>query len=108
MVITSSSYRIMKWLVQVVLPVVGALYFLWQDIFDLPSPLTVIGTLVVIMAFLGLILRIWESVYEKQVIRGTVDLIETEEKMSYSLNFDDDPAELKNKRRAVFDVVAGR
>jgi hypothetical protein len=54
----------MKYLAQVLLPAVGTLYFAVAGIWNLPSAQEVVGTIVAVDTFLGLLLHLSSNAYE--------------------------------------------
>ena len=58
MVLHNKAYDIMKWVVAIVLPACGTLYFALCGIWGLPYGEEVLGTLVAIETFLGAVLGI--------------------------------------------------
>ena len=102
--ITNKTYGPLKGITQILLPVLGALYFGVDQLWGLPKALEVVGIIMILDALLGVWLSLWLN---SQIIRGTIDFIETDEKLSFSLNLNDDPTILKEKSKALFDIVAG-
>ena len=58
MVLHNKAYDIMKWIVAIVLPACGTLYFALCGIWGLPCGDEVLGTLVAVETFIGAILGI--------------------------------------------------
>ena len=58
MVLHNKAYDIMKWIVAIVLPACGSLYFALSGIWGLPCGDEVLGTLVAVETFIGAILGI--------------------------------------------------
>lgn len=67
MLLTNKIYDILKWIALYFLPGVGALYFAISKIWNLPYGEEVLGTLAAVIAFLGAILGISSSAYNKTV-----------------------------------------
>lgn len=65
MVISDTTYDILKWVVQLFLPAIGTLYFALCTIWGLPYGEQVVGTVTAIDTFLGVILQITTSNYNK-------------------------------------------
>lgn len=61
--ITGKWYDRLKWLAQIVLPALGALYIALAALWDLPKPQEVAGTILAIDTFLGVILGISQTKY---------------------------------------------
>lgn len=66
MVFDSKTYDILKWIAMIVLPAIGSLYFGLAAIWGLPCGEQVVGTITVIDTFLGALLGISSSNYNKQ------------------------------------------
>ena len=62
---SNETYDILKWIAQILLPALGALYFGLANIWALPLAEEVVGTITVIDAFLGAILGISSMNYNK-------------------------------------------
>ena len=64
---SNKTYDILKWVAQILLPALGALYFGLAQIWGLPYGEQIVGTITVIDAFLGAILGISTANYNKQM-----------------------------------------
>lgn len=64
--LNNSMYDVMKWIVTLVLPALGTLYFTLSQIWGLPYGEEVVGTLTAISLFLGTILKISSSNYSSE------------------------------------------
>ena len=62
---SNKCYDILKWIAQIVLPAVGALYFALAKIWGLPYATEIVGTISAVDAFLGALLGISSSQYNK-------------------------------------------
>lgn len=58
-------YDVLKWIAQIVLPALGALYFGLAQIWGLPYGEEIVGTITVIDAFMGALLGISTAQYKK-------------------------------------------
>ena len=107
MIIKGRVYEWLKWCAQILFPALGALYFGLAGIWDLPSAEQVVGTIVVVDAFLGVILGISQVRYNREeVAGGTLETIQGPSgKITHTLNLDDDPMDLVNKDKVVLSVV---
>jgi len=63
MQLNNQAYDIMKWVAQIFLPALGTLYFAMAQIWGFPSGEEVVGTIVVVDAFLGTLLGLSSSSY---------------------------------------------
>lgn len=64
---SNTTYDILKYIAQVVLPAAGALYFGLARIWSLPLAEEIVGTITVIDTFLGAMLQISTSNYYKEL-----------------------------------------
>ena len=62
---SNSTYDILKYIAQVVIPAVGTLYFALAGIWGFPYGEQIVGTLTAIDTFLGVLLRISTVQYYK-------------------------------------------
>jgi small nuclear ribonucleoprotein (snRNP)-like protein len=89
----------------VALPAVGTLYFTLAQIWGLPSAEEVVGTIVAVDTFMGVILQISSTNYNSSTAQGTLGITETAEGKVFNLELDGDPEiELEGKERVVFKV----
>lgn len=65
--ITNRTYDILKYIAQIVLPALGALYFALSQIWGLPYGEEIVGTITALDCFLGAILGISTAVYNKKL-----------------------------------------
>ena len=66
MILNDKIYNILKWIVMVLLPSIGTLYFALGDIWGLPYMEQVLGTITAITAFLGALIGISTVQYNKK------------------------------------------
>lgn len=63
----NKTYDVLKWIAQVVLPALATLYFTLSQIWGLPNVGEVLGTITAMDAFLGIILGVSTSQYNKTI-----------------------------------------
>ena len=63
---SNKTYDILKWIAQLLLPALGALYFALAQIWGFPYGEEIVGTLAAVDAFLGAVLKISTIQYNKQ------------------------------------------
>lgn len=105
--ITGKLYDRLKWLAQVVLPALATLYFTVGGVWDLPSVSAVVRTIVAVDLFLGVLLGLSQINYNKQVAAGVMNVQPTETGHKFTLELEDDPSNLPQKKEARFRVVKG-
>lgn len=66
MKISNRVYDILKWIAQIFLPALGTLYFGLSGIWGFPCAEQVVGTVVVVDTFLGVLLGISTAQYKKE------------------------------------------
>lgn len=108
--ITGKTYDALKYLAQVVLPALATLYLGVAGIWGLPSAQEVVGTIVAIDAFLGVVLQLSSSAYAKSDERfdGSVNVLEqTDEVGSFSLHLPLSAEDVLNSDQLVLKVNKG-
>jgi hypothetical protein len=99
------TYDTLKFLAQVGLPAFGTFYFALAGIWGLPGAEQVVGTIVAVDTFLGVLLHISSSAYSKGIEQGGEVLI-NDDQISFQL--DDtktDIDKLGDKNEVRFKVV---
>lgn len=71
MVLTNKVYDVLKWIAQYLLPAMGTLYFALASIWGLPYGEQIVGTITAIDTFLGVLLGISSSNYNKETNDST-------------------------------------
>lgn len=66
MKMSNKVYDVMKWIVMIVLPATGSLYFGLSNIWGLPYGEEIVGTIALVETFLGSVLMISNAKYNKQ------------------------------------------
>lgn len=105
--ITGKKYDVLKELAMVWLPALGTLYFALAGIWDLPAAEKVVGTIVAIDTFVGIILHLSSRAYATSDDRfdGEINVSETEQKKSIDLVLKDlDPNEVEKQDQLLFKV----
>lgn len=105
--LSNRSYDLAKWLVQLVLPASAALYFGLASIWSLPAADQVVGTLVVITTFLGVVMGISTRDYYNSgaAYDGAMVITQAEEKKLFSLELGLEPEEIEQMHSLTFKVV---
>lgn len=70
MILNDKMYDTLKWIAQYLLPASGTLYFALSNIWGFPYGEEVVGTIVAVTAFLGVILGISSAEYKKSLVDG--------------------------------------
>ena len=66
MKMSNTVYDALKFIAQIFLPAVGTLYFALAQIWDLPYPEQIVGTITAVDAFLGALLGISTMQYNRK------------------------------------------
>lgn len=61
--ISNKTYDVLKFIAQIVLPALASLYFALSSIWKLPYSEEIVGTISVIITFLGTILKVSSDTY---------------------------------------------
>ena len=72
MILPDKVYDTCKWVVMIVLPATGTLYFALCGIWNFPYGEQVIGTITAICTFLGAVLKISNANYNKQDAKSDI------------------------------------
>jgi hypothetical protein len=109
--LSDGAYHIGKILVQIYIPALSSLYFVFGLIFDLPAVEQVVGSLAILALFLGVCLGLSSKQYDtsEAAYDGKV-VVETNGagKKMFSLELDGDPAEIEQKNAVSFKVANQR
>lgn len=106
MKITGKTYDVLKFIAQVGLPAAGTLYFTLAGLWGLPSAEEVVGTVVAVDTFLGVLLQISSANVAANTAGGVLEVIKTPKGgKTFNLVLDGDPEyDLEGKDRVIFDV----
>jgi imidazoleglycerol phosphate synthase glutamine amidotransferase subunit HisH len=101
-----NAYNALKKSTTVILPAVGALYFALAQLWHLPKPEEVIGTVAAVNTFLGVVLHASTSSYNKSDTKyaGVIQVEETPEKKVFSINLNGEPEDLEKRNEVTFKV----
>lgn len=105
-ILSDKQYNTLKWVVGIVIPAVGTLYFGVAKIWNLPAGEQVLGTLIVLQAFLGALLGISAKRYKDSDARfdGVLTTTETPKKKIVSVETNLHPDELAKKDEVLLKV----
>lgn len=105
--ITGPLYDKLKFVAQILLPALGALYFGLAGIWGLPSAEEVVGSIVVIDTFLGVLLGVSQNQYmNNKVGEGQLHVERSPGgELGMRLELDKTPEELAGKEEVRFKVM---
>lgn len=102
-------YDGLKFMAQITLPAVGALYFALAQIWGLPKGEEIVGTITSVDAFLGLLLGLSTKSYNSSEAKYDGQIVVLNDpagaKKTFSLELDSDPNELEGKKEVIFKVT---
>ena len=75
--LSNRTYDVIRWLAQIFLPAVGALYFGLSQIWGLPAATEVVGTITLLIIFLGALMNVSKKAYDTDPDRYDGALIPT-------------------------------
>lgn len=104
---SNMMYDRLKFLAQILLPALGTLYFTLAGIWGLPSAEEVVGTIVAIDTFLGVLLHVSTRSYDKSDAKfdGSIDVMYLPEgKKTFMLNLNAEPGEIEKADQITFKV----
>lgn len=104
MVLNSKVYDILKWLVQIVLPAIGACYAALAALWGFPYAEQVVGSISAICVLLGACLRISNSNYDGDGVLTVNSDLDDDDENKYNLTLTKDLATLANKKSFVVTV----
>lgn len=65
MKMSNKTYDVLKWIAQILLPALGTLYFALSGIWNFPYAEAIVGTITAVDTFIGVLLGISSSNYNK-------------------------------------------
>lgn len=102
-----TAYKSLKQTSVMILPAIGTLYFALAQIWHLPNSEQVVGTIVAIDAFAGVVLGISTRSYNNSGARyaGEIHVHDDGEKRTANLVVDGDPEAILSMEEATFKMV---
>lgn len=106
-ILSDTAYLRLKWIIVIVMPACGTLYFGLAKIWEFPAGEQILGTLLVAQAFLGTIFAISSSQYGKSDLKYSGDINIAEDSIgekTVQVSFNEHPAEFVDKKEVTFKV----
>lgn len=105
--LSDKLYFILSNCVLVIFPSLGTLYFVLAQIWGLPAAQEVLGSIVAVDTFLGVIVKVGETSYKQSesAYDGHVVVTETPEKKTFSLVLNGDPTDLDQQDQIKLKVI---
>lgn len=105
MVLNNKVYDVLKTLITLILPALGTLYFTVAQIWGLPAAEEVVGTLVAVTTFLGVVVRASTSSYQKNGTDGVLNVVDNGNGGKvFDLSLNGDPLQLADQQVVTFKV----
>lgn len=108
LILSNKVYDALKFVAQILLPGVGALYFALAQIWGLPAAEEVVGTITAVDVFLGLFLGSSSKAYNRSDAKydGFIDIDQDviNNKKTFTLELNSDPDDLEQKKDVTFKV----
>jgi hypothetical protein len=104
--LSDEQYYLLNSLAVIILPALGTLYFAVAQIWKLPAAEQVVGTIVAVDTFLGVLIKVGEQSYDNSSSKyaGAINVADTADKLSYSLELNQAPETLKDMDEVTFKV----
>lgn len=105
--LSNNVYNVTKTFVQIVLPALATLYFTLASIWNLSHAEEVVGTIAALTTFLGVVLGFSSRAYNASESKydGKIVVTTNEKGVTlYSLELNDDPSSLKEKKDVSFKI----
>lgn len=102
---SNKTYNLLKILAQVIFPAAGTLYFALAAIWTLPAAQSVVGTVIAVDTFLGVVLSISSASY-KAPVDGTLE-VDTHDpvKNTFTISMDTHPQEIIDQGQKVVKLA---
>ena len=75
--LSNRTYDVIRWLAQICLPAIGSLYFGLSQIWGLPAATEVVGTITLLIIFLGALMNVSKKAYDTNPDRYDGALVPT-------------------------------
>lgn len=98
-ILSNRQYDVLRWVAQIGLPALGALYFTLAPLWGLPKVEEVVGTVVAVDTFLGLLLGLAKKNYVNSgaAFDGTLNVDAQDNRLIHQLDIQTPPEELGQK-----------
>jgi hypothetical protein len=104
-VLSNQVYDQLKFVAQILLPALGTLYFALAGLWGLPAAEEVVGTIVAVDAFLGVVLGMSTKKYRRHITVGEIEIMRKRGGgKTYSLNLHSDPEDIDARQEVLFKV----
>lgn len=101
---SSTAYDVTKFIAQIALPAFGTLYFTLAGLWGLPGADGVVGTVVAVDTFLGVLLGLSTKAFVENTTAGVINVVDTAEKTTFDLVLDGPVEKLADQAQVLFKV----
>lgn len=104
--LSDRNYAILKYAATTILPAIGTLYFALGQVWHLPNPGEVVGSITALNTFFGVVLGFATKSYNNSDAKyvGAIEVSDDGNTKLYSLNLNSDPEALETMTEATFKV----
>lgn len=105
--LSDRTYNVLKHVAAVGLPAISALYFALAQIWNFPDTSEVMGTISAINVFVGGLVGVSTKQYNNSDAKyvGAIEVMDTGDKKTFSLSFNEDPSDLDKLSEATFKIA---
>lgn len=106
--LSNKQYDAAKWVALVGLPALGALYYALSLLWDLPKEHEIVGTIMAVDTFLGLLLGVAKKNYDNTdypKYDGALQFLETDSRLLLPLQLHTEPEDLPKKDSVTLKVI---
>lgn len=106
--LSNSSYNVLKHAAAIGLPALTALYFALAQIWHFPNTAEVMATIAAVNVFFGAVMGVSTYTYNNSGAKyvGNIEVLDTGDKKTFSLNLNGDPNEIDQMNEATFRVTS--
>lgn len=104
--LSDHMYDFLKFVAQIFLPALGTLYFALASLWGLPAAEEIVGTIMALDVFLGILLGLSTKAYNESDVKydGAILVSEDEGTKTYSIAVNKDPYDLDQQKDAIFKI----
>jgi hypothetical protein len=105
-VLTGKAYDYTKFAALILFPALATLYFALAQIWGVPNADKIVGSITSLDTFLGILLGLSTASYNASdaAYDGQMNVVSKDDKLTYSLELNDDVEDLPNKGSVTFKV----
>ena len=97
----SRLYAVVTYLGLILFPGLGTIFFILNHIWHLPEGIDILGLIITFEFFIGILWHFSRTKYD-----GVIDIIETQEKKTFTMILNGDPDDIEKQDTVVFKIHA--